>query len=176
MDGVTTIPALIGQAPFLITVHSGPMGIDTRTDFEKDKRMEEFVGFYLPSGKCVHLLHHQDCCETVTLLESEGDIRDLTDQSILLAEESFETHSEKNDDGSSTWSFYRFATKEHGFVVLRFYGSSNGYYSESVSVNENIFDFSLVLQEKARREKDALNDGLEEVKLHKPQKSKPKKI
>ena len=57
-----------------------------------------------------------------------GQLADLVGKPILLAEESSEAGSETD---SCTWTFYRFAT-EKGAVTVRFYGESNGYYSESV--------------------------------------------
>jgi hypothetical protein len=66
-----------------------------------------------------------------------GDLQDLVGSTITQAEESM---SDENPEGlkvpeyqdSFTWTFYRFATAK-GSVVIRWYGESNGYYSESVS-------------------------------------------
>jgi hypothetical protein len=89
----------------------------------------EGIRFVFGDESVYHLVHHQDCCESVYIEDIEGDLDNLVGSPITMADESY-SEGEENDYGSSTWSFYRFATVK-GYATIRFYGSSNGYYSES---------------------------------------------
>ena len=79
--------------------------------------------------------HHQDCCEHVYIEDICGDLNDLVGSPLLEAEEvsDYDAGPLVEYEESHTWTFYKFATRK-GFVTVRWYGSSNGYYSESVSV------------------------------------------
>lgn len=83
------------------------------------------------------LVHDQDCCENVYLEEIIGDLKDLENNPILVAEESASSNlpAKHSYDESWTWTFYKFATIK-GSVTLRWYGTSNGYYSEAVSCHK----------------------------------------
>lgn len=99
---------------------------------------EELV-FTTTDGKRYKLHHAQDCCESVTIESVVGDLADLIGEPLLMAEEStsHETPSDAIEDAqvSFTWTFYKFATRK-GYVDVRWYGESNGYYSESVDFSE----------------------------------------
>jgi hypothetical protein len=94
----------------------------------------EQIVFTLDTGEKYRLYHRQDCCESVTIEDINGDLDDLTLSPITLATEV--SHTRPYDANypsydSETWTFYHFATAR-GYVTIRWNGSSNGYYSESV--------------------------------------------
>lgn len=51
-----------------------------------DKEVGELV-FTLDTGEKYKLYHSQDCCESVTIEDIIGDLNDLVDSPILMAEE-----------------------------------------------------------------------------------------
>lgn len=91
--------------------------------------------FTSEDGRKWKLYHEQDCCEDVRVEDVVGDLKDLCGSPILMAEESSECGDENKYGDSFTWTFYKFATLK-GYVTIRFYGTSNGYYSESVDFEE----------------------------------------
>ena len=131
----------------------------TRIDHDTTGADEKLV-FETVDGKIYTMAHHQDCCECVYLDEIIGDLDDLINTPILLAREAcsedraeaerdilpddvyvynkLSSSFEQYDlpDESETWTFYLFSTIK-GSVTLRWYGSSNGYYSEGVDITSS---------------------------------------
>ena len=102
----------------------------------QDDHLEEIV-FEFTDGTSCKFYHEQDCCEFVTIEDVNGDWGDLIGHPLLVAEE--RTSREKPEGveatpwaESETWTFYTFRSVG-GSVDVRWYGSSNGYYSESVN-------------------------------------------
>ena len=109
----------------------------TFTKIEGYKGANE-IHFYADDGS-EYLMHHdQGCCESVDVEDICGDLDDLIGSPILHAEESTSKNTSPPEvtipeeyPDSFTWTFYRISTIK-GSVVIRWYGSSNGYYGEGV--------------------------------------------
>jgi hypothetical protein len=91
------------------------------------------IMFITDAGKRYSLCHQQDCCEQVYIDDIIGDLDDLLGNPLLIAEERFEKDPDAAE--SATWSFFEFATI-NGSITVRFYGASNGYYSETANLVE----------------------------------------
>lgn len=91
------------------------------------------IEFTTIDGESFKLYHEQDCCESVYVESIVGDIRDLLNTPIIVAEEvnGFTPADRDEPSDSYTWTFYKLDTIKGG-VTIRWLGESNGYYSESV--------------------------------------------
>ena len=115
------IEALLGQV--LVKAEK----IDARTGWGENDQLV----FWLADGRAYMFSHHQQCCEEVCIESIVGDLEDLVGSPLLMAEEVCNEEKSGKYDDSATWTFYKFATLK-GYVDVRWVGSSNGYYSESV--------------------------------------------
>lgn len=120
-----------------------------KADFTLKTQLEDFIGQtftkvlghtqggelrFVTDQHSYRMHHDQDCCENVYIEDISGDLQNLAGAPILFAEESINPkESALTSDESYTWTFYRIGTIK-GSVVIRWYGSSNGYYSESVDI------------------------------------------
>ena len=95
----------------------------------------EALVFLFDDGTACKFSHEQSCCESVYIEDVNGDWDDLIGTPLLVAEERVPL----GDDlppldkwaESYTWTFYTFRSIK-GSVDVRWYGESNGYYSEEV--------------------------------------------
>lgn len=117
----TNIPRFVGK-------------IFTEIIVPDDKRS---ITFLTNEGEKYLMYHEQDCCEDVLVDDIVGDLDDIKNTEILSAE--VVTQNPKNikghipKDDSETWTFYHIRSIK-GTVSIKWWGSSNGYYSEDVKI------------------------------------------
>jgi hypothetical protein len=103
----------------------------------------ETFRLWLNAVKYFELSHNQSCCESVYIESIDGDLKDLIGSPLIMAEvvSNEEGDGRPKPDSSfgdeQLWTFYKFATVK-GYVTIRFYGESNGYYSMGVDIDSNI--------------------------------------
>lgn len=107
----------------------------TLKSVEVDRKKEQ-ITFIDTEDNTYCLWHAQDCSESVFIEDIVGDINNLIKTPIVMAELVVDTTkelppSDRIEDESYTWSFYKLATIK-GYVTIRWFGTSNGYYSEEV--------------------------------------------
>lgn len=102
---------------------------------------QESMHFSCDDGHTYRLMYHHDCCANCSIEDICGDLEDLIDHPLLVAE--CVSSENENPDGvpipeyqdSYTWTFYKLDTIKGG-VTIRWYGESNGYYSEKATLGK----------------------------------------
>ena len=89
--------------------------------------------FEFDTGQKYKMYHEQFCCADVYIEDITGNMQNLIDRELIMAEQVQECG--ENEHGTFTWTFYKLATSL-GYVTIRWYGESNGYYSEEVWIEE----------------------------------------
>lgn len=97
--------------------------------------------FIFTNGIRVEFYHSQNCCEAVYIESVVGDINDLIGNVLTVAEEvsNYDTTESKLPENDvewgdvEQWTFYKFDSNKGG-ITVRWYGTSNGYYSTDVSM------------------------------------------
>jgi hypothetical protein len=91
-------------------------------------------------GSSYTLTHIQDCCENVRVYGTVGNIGDVLNEEVIVAEDTNPMDNPNAPDykiyDSATWSQFRIVTNKGTFEIW-WLGESNGYYSETVSVIKN---------------------------------------
>ena len=113
----------------------------------KGKKIEEIEGLeqdseqiriYFNTGEVLFLYHMQDCSETVFVEQVDGDPKRHEGAIFYELEEKIDDPELENRidyvppmEDSYTWTFYTLKTSK-GYLDFRWFGTSNGYYSETV--------------------------------------------
>ena len=91
----------------------------------------EYILFECSDGSKYLMFHLQDCCEYVYVEDICGDVENLIGHPLFKTDVASKK-TDASEDCSATWTFYHLATIK-GYVDIRWYGTSNGCYSEEVS-------------------------------------------
>ena len=85
--------------------------------------------------RVIEMFHHQDCCESVEVEDVIGDVQKAIGAEFLEIITKSDNNGRNNPkvDDSCTYTFY---TLKHsrGYLDIRWFGTSNGYYSEAVTL------------------------------------------
>lgn len=89
------------------------------------------------SGRRIRIHHEQDCCETVRVEDTQGNWHDLIGKVIIEATEDVQPQGDPPPEYQDSWTRTTLIFKvDDATVISKWIGESNGYYSESVDIEE----------------------------------------
>jgi len=89
------------------------------------------------SGRQILIHHYQDCCETVKIEDTEGKWHELIGKPILMAKHDVYPSGDPPPEYQDSWTRTTLTFKVNDATVIsKWIGESNGYYSESVDLEE----------------------------------------
>jgi len=100
-------------------------------------QLEDEIRLTMRSGKTVRILHHQDCCESVRIVGTDGDWKDIKGEILVSTSISESSGGDAPSEYAESWTRtnIEFKTDSHT-VISRWIGTSNGYYSESLTIEQ----------------------------------------
>lgn len=111
----------------------------TLKEIKYNSNYDDQITFITEDGKEYIMKHYQDCCESVSIESIDGDIQRLIGSPIMTAEKVTKDDNTEDENGykdaAAMWTFYKLGTIIDT-VTIRWYGTSNGYYSVSVDFYE----------------------------------------
>lgn len=92
----------------------------------------DYIYIETDCGQCYNIYHSQDCCESVEIYDTIGNVADVIGSEVIGADESNDEPTDVNYKpyDSYTWTIYTIKTNRGEFKI-RWLGQSNGYYGES---------------------------------------------
>ena len=102
------------------------------------KVQDDEIIFTMEDGTTYRMYHEQSCCENVYVEDITEDLQGIVGKTITWAVEVSQENPYASESG--TWTFYKIragGTWPYFDTVIRFNGESNGYYSESVSIEKS---------------------------------------
>ena len=115
----------------ILSEHWGKKIVGIVCDYP-DKFADELV-LTLEDGTSIKFYHQQDCCECVCIEDIDIDPQELVGSVLVSMEEAYNQEFDDCDE-SQTWTFYNIQTN-NTCATIRWWGTSNGYYSESVHIS-----------------------------------------
>jgi hypothetical protein len=102
------------------------------------RKNSDEVLFICNDNYVVKMYHNYDCCEEVYLdsadsIDNNDDIYTGCNWCVMEIVDNVNCGAKSKWTESFTWTFYKMKT-DKGYDTLRWYGESNGYYSERVDL------------------------------------------